>query len=582
MKKKIVAIVMTFLLAVSMNIPVSAAPAISKIDCKRVSQDFMSTAQDLSFDQTYTGTLSDSAAARSYKIKLPSSGRINLESISKNKEVYYKLYDHSGEELWSKSTFIYDMPGSSTVKETFDLTKGIYYLTIEKESYYDDGARNFSLKIGFDSANESFEEAENGIDNEINCAHNISIGQEYRGQIARNDDKDFYCFTLPSSGRISLSALSKMKTSNYTIYDSSGQEIWGDSTWGDDVLGGSSTKKELDLVKGTYYFAVSKRNDDDTGIYSFTLNFKSAEESFEETKDSQNNDMEHASKIDFGQEYKGQIAENDEKDFYQFTLSSSQKINVQTIAQMQSLCYTIYDTSGQEIWSDYGWDEKDVGQCVLKKDIYLESGTYYFVASKRDGTGNYKLHLSLASSDASNGSSNNTSNDVEEQSFDVYLSRASYTYTGKTIKPSVTVKDGSKKLRNRKDYTVSYSNNKYVGTAEVTVKGKGNYSGEITKTFTINPKGTSISRVRAYSGAFMASWGRQTRQISGYEIQYAANRNFYDSITKTVLGYRQTSLKISDLERKKTYYVRVRTYKTNEDQTYFSSWSKVKKVTTKR
>lgn len=45
-------------------------------------------------------------------------------------------------------------------------------------------------------------------------------------------------------------------------------------------------------------------------------------------------------------------------------------------------------------------------------------------------------------------------------------------YTGKALKPAVTVKVGKTKLKKGKDYTVSYTNNKNLGTAFVTVKLK--------------------------------------------------------------------------------------------------------------
>ena len=54
-------------------------------------------------------------------------------------------------------------------------------------------------------------------------------------------------------------------------------------------------------------------------------------------------------------------------------------------------------------------------------------------------------------------------------------------YTGKEIKPSVTVKDGNKTLKLGTDYKVSYSDNKNVGSATVTVTGIGNYEGYIGK-----------------------------------------------------------------------------------------------------
>ncbi len=62
---------------------------------------------------------------------------------------------------------------------------------------------------------------------------------------------------------------------------------------------------------------------------------------------------------------------------------------------------------------------------------------------------------------------------------------ADQTYTGTALTPAVTVKDGSKTLVKDTDYTVSYSNNVNVGTAAVTITGKGNYTGSKTTTFKI-------------------------------------------------------------------------------------------------
>ena len=58
-------------------------------------------------------------------------------------------------------------------------------------------------------------------------------------------------------------------------------------------------------------------------------------------------------------------------------------------------------------------------------------------------------------------------------------------YTGSAIEPAVTVKDGETTLTSGTDYEVAYSNNVNVGTATVTITGKGDYSGETAATFTI-------------------------------------------------------------------------------------------------
>ncbi len=69
------------------------------------------------------------------------------------------------------------------------------------------------------------------------------------------------------------------------------------------------------------------------------------------------------------------------------------------------------------------------------------------------------------------------------------LEIADVTYTGKALKPSVTVYDGKTLLTLGRDYTVSYKKNtKPTEQAEAVIKGKGNYAGSTTKKFKIVPK----------------------------------------------------------------------------------------------
>lgn len=64
----------------------------------------------------------------------------------------------------------------------------------------------------------------------------------------------------------------------------------------------------------------------------------------------------------------------------------------------------------------------------------------------------------------------------------------SQTYTGSEIKPEITVIDAVKTLVEGTDYDVAYTKNTNAGTGEVTVTGKGNYSGAVTKPFAISAK----------------------------------------------------------------------------------------------
>lgn len=168
------------------------------------------------------------------------------------------------------------------------------------------------------------------------------------------------------------------------------------------------------------------------------------------------------------------------------------------------------------------------------------------------------------------------------------LSTSSYTYSGTVKKPTVTVKDtAGNTLKKDTDYTVSYqSGRKSVGKYGVTVTMKGKYSGRKTLYFKINPKSTSISFLSKGKKYFTVKWKKQSAKmakyrITGYQVQYSTSSKMTSPKTVTIKGYSKTSKKISKLKAKKKYYVKVRTYRTVNGNTLYSSWSKVKTVTTR-
>ncbi|WP_294449425.1 leucine-rich repeat protein [uncultured Ruminococcus sp.] len=154
-------------------------------------------------------------------------------------------------------------------------------------------------------------------------------------------------------------------------------------------------------------------------------------------------------------------------------------------------------------------------------------------------------------------------------------------YTGKAIKQSIKVTYNGKVLKNGKNYTISYLNNKKVGTAKVTIKGKGTYGGVITKTFKINPAKQKIKSLKAKSKGFTVNWA-QKDSGTGYEIQYSTNSSFKGATKKTVKNKKTSKATYSKLKAKKKYYVRVRTYTDVNGTRYYGSWSAAKSVTTKK
>ena len=163
------------------------------------------------------------------------------------------------------------------------------------------------------------------------------------------------------------------------------------------------------------------------------------------------------------------------------------------------------------------------------------------------------------------------------------LSTTAYSYSGGVKTPSVTVKNSAgKTLKKNIDYTVTYSSGrKNVGTYKATIKGKGNYIGTKTLNFKINPAKTTVSKLTAGKKSITVAITKKSTQVTGYQIQYSTSKKFSKATTKTISSYKATKHTLKGLSAKKTYYVRVRTYKTLGKTKYYSGWSTYKYVKTK-
>ncbi|MCD8147009.1 MAG: fibronectin type III domain-containing protein [Clostridiales bacterium] len=158
---------------------------------------------------------------------------------------------------------------------------------------------------------------------------------------------------------------------------------------------------------------------------------------------------------------------------------------------------------------------------------------------------------------------------------------ARYTYTGKTIKPTPKVKYSGATLTKGTDYTVSYSSNKAVGTATITIKGTGNYTGTVKKTFKIVPKKVSNLKVKSSSSKKITVTWTSLKSVRGYQIQYSTSSDFSNAKTVTVVGTTNKKKVISGLKKGKTYYVRIRSYCKVSGTNYYSFYSSKVKIKVK-
>lgn len=183
-----------------------------------------------------------------------------------------------------------------------------------------------------------------------------------------------------------------------------------------------------------------------------------------------------------------------------------------------------------------------------------------------------------------------TQKDISDLTFTPSLETVVYNYTGAYRTPAVSVvfKDAMDNVGNTRSYTlkkdtdykVLYEDNKKVGTATVIFTGTGNFKGLHVENFTIRPQSTILRKLIKGKKQFKVVWKKQVTQMSGYQIQYATNKKFKSS--KKVTSKKATTSKtIKKLKSKKTYYVRVRTYKNVDGIKYYSKWSNTMKIKTK-
>lgn len=133
-----------------------------------------------------------------------------------------------------------------------------------------------------------------------------------------------------------------------------------------------------------------------------------------------------------------------------------------------------------------------------------------------------------------------------------------------------------------------YRNGQFFRDVRQTYKVEGNTPSPTpvnkpTKPAKVTVKKTTLKSVKNAKGKkLVVKWKKNTAG-NGYQIQYSTSKKFAKgNKTKTISKNKTTSYTIKKLKKKKTYYVRIRTYKKVSGKTYYSEWSSVKKVKIKK
>ncbi len=198
------------------------------------------------------------------------------------------------------------------------------------------------------------------------------------------------------------------------------------------------------------------------------------------------------------------------------------------------------------------------------------------ITGKGDFTGTRTVSFKILRKNSSSSSSGTSSS---SKKFTVSITKNQLAYTGKLQKPSVRVTSGGKTVAS-KYYTVTYKNNRNVGTGTVTVTGKNTWKGyKGTADFRILPGTPSVTSVKnASEGKFQMKW-KKRKESEGYQVQYCTRKAFDKNTHRKEFDDEDTTTCTVDTGlSNKTIYVRIRSYRTVKGSRWFSEWSSPRKV----
>lgn len=147
-------------------------------------------------------------------------------------------------------------------------------------------------------------------------------------------------------------------------------------------------------------------------------------------------------------------------------------------------------------------------------------------------------------------------------------------YNAKSQRPSVRLKINGLTLKKNVDYSISYSNNKNPGKATIRLTGKGAFYGTKKVYFYIVPKAPGIRRVDSKKKAFSIQI-KKASGSTGSQLLYSMHKSFKNG---KYLSFSGSSKTIGKLKSKKTYYVKIRSYKKVGSEKIYGSYGKVQKV----
>ena len=199
---------------------------------------------------------------------------------------------------------------------------------------------------------------------------------------------------------------------------------------------------------------------------------------------------------------------------------------------------------------------------------------------------NQKKDDNQNTSDSKKTQNSSTTNNLKKQK----ITKVSSTYK-KSVGQSFTLKPKAKgkityKTGNKKVATVNSKGKVTVkgtgkATITVTAKATSTYSKSVKKITVYGvPKKPEMKKLTAGKKKFTVQW-KKDKKADGYQVQYSTDKKFKKNVKSVNVSKKSTKATVKKLKKRKTYRVRVRSYKKINGKKYYSGWGKMKSVKVK-
>ncbi len=381
MKKKMIAFGLALLISV-FGLPFSIWNPITVslfVSAENSSQDESSP---IELNTTYEDSLLSSNDVNWYTFTTTTDGSVTIDftrEVFGDTTKYWKLtVYHFDENLKEISSTGFD--GNHTVSATEDigLSAGKYYIAIERYPY-NFSERLYSFSVKFTSS----DNWEKELNNTFQTATAINMNEGYSAALSSSDDYDWYTFSVPADGYISIDFDREVFNDTTTYWKSTIYRIDGSveemASWGYDGNHTKSTSPEIGLSAGRYYIKVERYPyNHSSRTYTITVNYSATkywEKEFNST-------FQTASAVNLNTNYHGSLYSSSDVDWYKFSTNINGYVSIDFEREV------FYDTTTYWKLTVYKLDESLEEMASWTYDgnhaktstaaIGLPPGNYYF------------------------------------------------------------------------------------------------------------------------------------------------------------------------------------------------------------